>query len=164
MTPAWKMKASQTVTPNRVFRLGRIIIREIGTGRFKLPVRAVPPLRAREGRGTRGTMGLWDGVKFLVREAITYKTVKVRRRPGRSPVSLPAKTESSPSLRPLNHRADHHEPSSLTPHVPPPSPPPPSSSRSWSRRTIRLSSCFTCSSCRASRRTPSTPSSCRTRT
>ena len=79
------MKASETVTPNRVFRLGRIIIREIGTGRFKLPVRAVPPLRAREGRGTRGTMGLWDGVKFLVREAITYKTVKVRRRPREIP-------------------------------------------------------------------------------
>ena len=79
------MKASQTVTPNRVFRLGRIIIREIGTGRFKLPVRAVPPRRAREGRGTRGTMGLWDGVKFLVREAITYKTVKVRRRPREIP-------------------------------------------------------------------------------
>ena len=160
------MKASQTVTPNRVFRLGRIIIREIGTGRFKLPVRAVPPLRAREGRGTRGTMGLWDGVKFLVREAITYKTVKVRRRPREIP-RLSSRENgifpiSAPSQPPP--RADLHEPSSLTPHVPPPSPPPPSSSRSWSRRTIRLSSCFTCSSCRASRRTPSTPSSCRTRT
>lgn len=30
-------------------------------------------------------MGLWDGVKFLVREAITYKTVKVRRRPREIP-------------------------------------------------------------------------------
>ena len=80
--------------------------------------RAVPPLGFREGRETRGTMGLWAGVKFLVKEMITYKTVKVRRpRPG-----LPAKTECSFAPLTTNpERPSNRSPDARHPHrFPPP--------------------------------------------
>ena len=63
-------------------------------------------------------MGLWAGVKFLVKETITYKTVKVRRpRPG-----LPAKTECSFAPLTTNpERPSSRSPDARHPHrVPPP--------------------------------------------